>query len=673
MSDHEKSISKEDGKELAMSGLTNAVEALEHHEYKDGKDTENFLGFQIDSGIATMAQMAYQTLIGGVTSIVTPKVYGTIQQWGKGHLDSKTLNHLSGSAAFAANTMIYTLPSLTEAYGMWSAQREATQDKVRQLSNVLDKYNTRGKSRMAAYNGIGIQQNEMIAHDRWRNAKINHTKLRNLIIPAVMKAAPNIWIHERDTFEAARTGQRLKDVQEHSLFSKVAKEHGDTVAEEAARGGKKTIDADDITAEHVKDLQENARVKNAIKKTKDEIISKNSITDGLSLGGLGGKVGAIGVLTAFAKHWVKSGDRKLERMFTCDYSALDMVINLQKQLGTDPMPHSFELPHHAGSLSLEAYIAEIIKQHQRDMANMNPNYTQIREALKENVQDAATALAEAIRKGDMSALTLVEYIGGGKIIRNQGRVIASREEVVAMIEHDAGKHVEKADIDPKDFWNNASYNKEEAKEAFAALHGEERQIAISWTPHALRKEFGVSDKESKEVDAATAKEMETHIAEAILAISKMEPKTLKSLGLASTEITQLQEAGERVERDGVDAVHDLRSSAAHPNGIERVLLGVVVGSEIRGDKEHFGTVLKRGRDALKAVEKAKRESSNDNDDDTISDTPVKRGKAAQIAAQKARDSAMNDNDVANDNDDDSYAERETSRRNGTDGQETYRD
>lgn len=627
MSETEQSATKEDANKLLMDSLSKGVDALDKHQYKDGEDTKKIFGFEVDSAFGNVAEVVYTTLIGGVTTKLKPKTYGTIQQFGKGKIDAKSLNHVAAGVTFAINAGVYALPSISDAWGLWKAQREALNDKVQKLAPVLDVY--KGKHGLSAYNGVRIEENEMIAYDRWRNAKINHTKLTGMIIPALMKVAPNILFHDRDTFEAARTGEKLAEVQQRRLFRDVAKEHGHDIAEEL---GDKAVDADDITFEHVQSLKENPRVKTLIKRTEDSLSKKNN-GSGLSLESLGGPVASNGLITALANHFVKSGDYKIARRFTTKYSALDMVLNLQSQLGSEPTPSSFQLPHHGRSLPLEAYIAEIMMQHQRDMANMNPNYTQIRDALKDNVLAAARPLAKALKKGDIGALALVEYIGGGKIIRNQGRAIASSDDVEAMIEHDHGKHQSQASVDPKEFWCNAAYSERDAKEAFAELKGEERAIAISWIPRDLRKQFGISEKESAEVDASAAKEMDEHIAEAIVATSKMDKKTLKNLGIADVEIKQLMEAAREVEQGGAKAAHSLKSSAMHPNGIERILLSVAVGGTQKGE-QNFADLIKQGRETL---------------------------------AQNAH----NDNEHADN--DNSYAEREERRRTGTHDQEVYRD
>jgi hypothetical protein len=154
-------------------------------------------------------------------------------------------------------------------------------------------------------------------------------------------------------------------------------------------------------------------------------------------------------------------------------------------------------------------------------------------------------------------------------------------------------------VDPKIFWSDAPYNAQEGKEAFAALEGEERRIAISLIPHDLRVQFGISEKESKEVDAHCGKEMDALVAEAILGANALGDKALRELGLANAEIKQIAAAAETIVAEGVAAVSGLKSSPVHPHGVDQLVLAVAVGSEVKGEKLHFGTVIQQGRTKLK--------------------------------------------------------------------------
>lgn len=613
MSESDQSFNKDDVNKLFFDSMSKGVDSLGSHSYKDGEQTKKIFGWEVDSAIANMIEVGYNSLIGGFTNYVGPHAYDAVQRfgksYGKNHLSIESLNRTAAGVSFAVNAAIYAFPSISEAYGLWNKQRDVNFEIVRQLSPVLDEI--KGKHGVAAYNSVSIDQNEMIANYRWRMAKVNHANLTHFILPTLVKILPNIWFHERDKLGAFQSGKKLSEVQNARLFHEVAHTQPEKVAELHNKGlaEEAKITAEDVTAAHVADLYESDDSRNSINKHMESAKQRAALTpkgpqEGFHMGGFGSNLVSNSMLTVMANKMVESSARRLKQSFPTDYTALDMVINLQQQLGSEPTPSSFQLPNKGRSLPLEAYIADIMMQHQRDMSNMNPDYAVIRDALRENVLAAAKPLAAALRKGDIGALALVNYIGSGKIIRNKGRLIASADEVEAMIEHDAGKHVVSVAIDPKDFWSDASYTAKEGKEAFLALQGEERQLAIALVPHGIRKEFGVSDKESKEVDAAMVKNMDRSIAEAILGINELDDNALCLEGLAKVEIAQFREAAQQIKRQGEAAVHDLKSSATHTNGIERILLGVTVGCAIKGEREHLGTLLQQGREKFSELEAA---------------------------------------------------------------------
>lgn len=610
MSDHDQSVGKDDLNKLLLDSVSKGVDELDRHQYKDGEDTKKLFGFiEMDSALANMAEVVYNTFIGSATKRFSPKVYATVLKYGKDHLGTTALYRTAAGATFALNAGVYAMPSITDAYKMWDKQHDVMREKAQRLSPVLDEI--KGRHGMAAYHGVSVEQNEMIAYDRWRTAKIHHSKLMGLIIPALAKIAPNIWLHERNAIQAMQRGEDIKIIEKELLHRDVAKQHGETIANKFNQSNNEKIQPSDVTHEHVTQLENNEAVKGAIRNT--VAAKKNSKEDGFKLDGFAGVFGSNAALTTIANKVAKSGEHRVQKMFRSAYTAQDMVFNLQDQMGNDPMPRSFQLPNRGRSLSLEAYVAEIMFQHQRDMASMKPDYAEIRDALKENVIAAAKPLAAALAKGDISALSLVSYIGGGKIIRNKGRQIISGDEVEAMIERHAAKVVQQHEVDPKKFWEEAPYDEKEGKAAFAALQGEERRIAIALIPRGQREKFGISEKESKAVDAHSAKEIEGDIAEATLGAAARDDATLREMGLANAEIKHIREDAKKIKADGVTAVHELRSSAAHPNGIDRLLLAVAVGSEIKGEKVRFGTIIEDGRKRLAANDANYGEAANDAD------------------------------------------------------------
>lgn len=609
MSDATTGLNSSDMSKLFMDSLSKGVDSLDKHHYRDGEETKKLFGLlEMDSAIAQMAEVAYNTFIGGFTRYLGPTVYNAVQQYGKNHLSETPLNRLAAGTAFVVNTAVYAAPSLSDAYGLWSKANRNEQKTARALAPVLD--DIKGKHGVGAYRHVTREENGMIAAHRWRNRKIANTELTNFLIATLPKIGPNIWFHERDMLGALKRGETLTAVRNERIHHEIADHYAGKVADlhnSALPEGAAKLHFDDVTVDHVEGLAETnpAGLEKLRKQIQSGKINRKGSEESLNLGGFGGQLASNATLTTLSNKWVESSNRRLKKSFSGDYTALDMVLSLQEQLGNDPRPRSFQLPGRGGrSLPLEAYVMEVMAQYQRDMADMDPEFTELREALKENVIAVARPLAAAIDKGDISALTLVNYIGGGKIIRNKGRMIATAEEVEAMIEHDAGKHQQRAAIDPKLFWDEFPRTQAEAKQALQALEGEERQIVIAWMPLEIRKQLGVSEKEGKHAEEALAGQLNQITAEAVLGMGAMEDAELLKLGMAHAEIKLVRKAASVVEQAGVEGFGQWLSTPAQTANLERTLLAVAVGSTVQGEKTHLGKILQQGRELLERPEEA---------------------------------------------------------------------
>ena len=90
------------------------------------------------------------------------------------------------------------------------------------------------------------------------------------------------------------------------------------------------------------------------------------------------------------------------------------------------------------------------------------------------------------------------------------------------------------------------------------------------------------------------------LGEALVGLHAQTPVALKQAGLAHKEIEQLEQAVEEIKRDGVKAVHKLKTTSANANGVERDIVNWAV-PQIKGDKSHFGKVLADGHAQFSAV------------------------------------------------------------------------
>ena len=300
-----------------------------------------------------------------------------------------------------------------------------------------------------------------------------------------------------------------------------------------------------------------------------------------------------------AEMFKKSNAAKLQAL--PKHSALDMVLTLEELITNDATKPYYSPPgNNSRPLSLENYIAAVMVQHQKEMSLFDPEQAEIRKELQEDLALVAKPMAKALRAGTIGAMSLVRLIGENHVIKSHGRVIASADEVSAQIERMAGKTVSKLHQDPKDYYGTASFTKEDLKGALKSLEGDERLMFASWFPDAVLEEV-LGSKEVQAIREATKAGYEKGLLEALSGLGTLSDQELKEkTGLAAAEIKQLRDMLQRIEKKGPQVIKELRESPANTHSAEHLLGNALVV----GAKEHLGTVIATGRDALAEAEHA---------------------------------------------------------------------
>jgi hypothetical protein len=323
-------------------------------------------------------------------------------------------------------------------------------------------------------------------------------------------------------------------------------------------------------------------------------ISANAVTAGIS--------GPLAItLDAIIRNKTEAHRQK-----TQPYSALDMILTLEGQLSDDSRASSFALPsgssgRHGRDLPLKQYVAEILRQHQKDMNALDVEYVPIRKALDPRLEEISGVIADALKSGDLSALALIRLVGEGHIIKNKGRSLARPADVKTLVAKMSAAPSTYSQLDPKEYFAEAAFNAKELKEALHALEGEERLTFAAMVPDAVLREVGLSDKEVKDIRAATLKTYEDTLGKAVLGLAKEDDAALQDKGLAKEEITLIRESAGRIASEGKDAVHELRAKAGNPKGegVERILLQGAISQIHAKDTAYLGTLVQKGATAMK--------------------------------------------------------------------------
>lgn len=520
---------------LMERGFSEMERAERDADHNDGKTTKLFGIFDVPTAFATVVEGVWNEGAHEFTEWLREHSDPAFTTAGKTlGLKGKGLVRGVAIATIATSTTIKALPFINPIFESFRDHHNKQRDLARKIAPVLN--DVKGNHSVGALMAVNAGENEMIyAHRRRMSMTADTDNMNNLI-----KLAVNVVPGFVSDLPHAR-----------------------------AKWG----DRKEVAVKSKKDLGDSAK----------------------KFGGRVARIGASPVATVL----INSNKRNLKKKFSSDYSALDMVVTLEEQVEHNPKAHAFQLPgKHSESLSLEEYVVRILQQHQKDMADLTHDHTELRAALKDDMVEVAKPLAEAIRNGDMSALAMIRLVGEGKIIKNKGRAICTPEEVEGMIQHDKPKAHKYTTVDSKEYYANATFTKKELENALKHLSGDEKQVFASMFPDSILEEAGMKKGDVEHMRTALMERYDHHLAEAVSGVASQTDDQLKKQGLAGHEIKQIRKAADKLATQGEKAIHELKSGPTNANGIERAMLNLAV-PQVNGDKAYFGAMMAKGREEVK--------------------------------------------------------------------------
>ncbi len=354
----------------------------------DDKPIRIFNIIEVSPQIVAYLQAGYNVISDFATKFVAQPVYdGTVLLAQRmGIKDIKRARGLAAATTFAVDTTIKSAGYVAPWLGSARGHRKQLNALARTLAPVLDEL--KGGHALVNLHAVGINDNEMIYAQRRRLAEEARMSNVSNVIDLIINAGPNVWFSAQQLHRMAYSNLSPREL--------ALKEHADALKSEGNprwefRDAKETIvnTATAGIADYVKNLQTKA-----LEKTRQH------------------------------------------------YSAMEMILALDEQLNKHPGATTIRAPGKDGDLfTLEKYVARIITQHQRDMADISPAHTEIRNALKEDLVVLVKPIAESIHKGKLSPLTLVRWVGEGKLVKDKGRALASLSEVQGLLGQQAAPHV----------------------------------------------------------------------------------------------------------------------------------------------------------------------------------------------------------------------------------------
>jgi hypothetical protein len=557
--DNNEVITGSDLNRTAELAFRKGADALAHADYD--KTVKMFGLFDVDAGIAGFVSSAYNVLADWGSGIIGRKAYGLTNQFGpKLGLKGNNLQKVAGAMSIASMVATKTGGFIAPIWQAFSDHYRQEAKLARTLAPVLDEL--KGSHSYLALRSVHECDNEVIYAHRHRLARIANNSKVNATLDLLVNAGPSmLW--------------------DAKLYSGIWK------------GG-----------------HPDAMVAEISKKIAEEKLGNNEA-------GMGGVARNLtnSLTGPIADRFKQSSEHKLKKSLTA-YSTLEMILELEKQLTDKPDARSFTTPGRRGeSYSLEEYVMRLMMHHQKEMADISPDHTEIRPALKDDLAAVAGVVAKAIHDGDIAPMELVRLVGEGKLIKNRGRAIADVADVKQLIEKEAPKQEAFIHIDPKEYFDKSPLTKADLKHALDHLKGDEQRLFASMVPIAVLQEAGMSAKEAKAMHEVPLAQHEREMAEILMGRAQQDAEVKKGL-LSQREEQQLNKKTEQVETHGVAAVHTLKASATHPEGLENDIVNWAAPQLAEGSKLHLGRVHELGKEELEALEKKRannnRETANDN-------------------------------------------------------------
>ena len=585
-------ITKQDKQKLsalANDAMKKGASAMSDAEL--GK-TEKFFGFNVDSGLAAYISSTYNVVSGNIGKFIGPKTYNLTTKIGEqmGMVPKSIgLKQTAAVTTFLVNVGVKAAADIGKITTAFSEQRKDRQKIVSHISPVLD--DIKGRHTLGAFAGVRESDNEVIYAHRQRMTRIAKSENTNRIVSMLVNVVPNVAL-------------------------------------------------DVTTFNHMWGGMDPDQIKKAAQKI---AATKKADSDDSVLGNLGETF--IQVTSGQISERISKGNQLKLRKGLQPYSSLEMILELQKQVESNPKSSSFQLPKgfensdkHPKSYPLDEYVALIFIQHQREMVDFTDDHTEIREALHEDLTSAIKPIVKSIRAGSLDAMSLIRLVGERQIIKNKGRAIAEPHEVEELIKHsDAYVHT-----DLEEFYRNASRTREEMKKLLDKLEGQDRAIYLALLPDAVKEDLGVPRKEIKahHEDVKKAKHSNQTLADLTVAAHGESQSSLKERGLAKPEIQLLDSAYAAIKRDGMDAVNDFKTSPTNPKGLEHILANWAV-PHIQGGKDHLGKMMEKGHVRLEEItsklDHQAETQRKENDQENDQEPDLEQG--AHVAREHARSDA----------------------------------
>lgn len=518
-------------------------------------EPETFLGMEVDPMLSGVISTAYNMGTKWATkSWLGDYIYSTTMrmlspQLQSGQMQHGTASRVASATTFGASLLLKSGKYITPIFNTFFWEPKTKYEELaKKIAPVLDEL--KGSHSLLSLMRVGITDNEMIYAHRQRLAKIVHNKQMGSFWDFAINVVPNSIsdvLLFRGTWSKRTSPQMLRN-----------------------------------SDPRYQQKQQQQHTQQGVPTTPEDMLDYG-----------------VNLFTGPLAEAMKAKNAKKLSESLSGQSALEMVLALEEEILNDPKKQMFyPSPQSKQGMTLEDYIMQVMIHHQEDMVKLNPAYSPIRKEMREDLALVAKPLAKAIRSGEINALALVRLIGEGHIIKAQGRVISSVEEVEALVERSCSKSEHKLHQNPKDYYGTSSFTRDDLKATLKVLEGNERLLVASWFSDAMLEDAGLEPKEIKDIREATCAHYEQMLLEELSGVIAKSDEELKREEMPVAEIRKVREAQKKLECGGEKAIHELRESPANPHGVERLLANLVIPKMVVGDREYLGRLVAVGRERL---------------------------------------------------------------------------
>jgi hypothetical protein len=307
-----------------------------------------------------------------------------------------------------------------------------------------------------------------------------------------------------------------------------------------------------------------------------------------------------GVLSSAAEMY----NTKLERAYNKANktpSALELIVDLAKQLKDDPRGDSFVIKGSGQDVSLTQYVALTIKAHQEDMARIDTDATPLRKGLDEELLSISSRVADSIHKGELAPLMLIRLIGEHQIVKNKGRALAKLPQIEKAIAAHTGHTESYRTVDQKEFYDAGGFTEADVKKTLDVLSGKERSLFLASLPQNVAMHAGISEKDYRAAQDIAAADHHRTLAEGVVGLSANDNKHASEL--TDSEQQVVAAAAQEVAENGHKAIGKFTANVAgDSNGVDTLLQRAVIEGVKSGKPHVLKDLVNAGKKSLAAQE-----------------------------------------------------------------------